>query len=97
MWLAVLGAVLTVPQAAFATRIGSTKYCTMMIVKPFTVVSVIVPLINDTLVLLAVTAGLVMNTHLDPTLKQGIRMAMYGNYLPAFSRAMLRDNQMYYL
>jgi hypothetical protein len=97
MWLAVLGAALTVPQAAFATRIGPTRYCTMMKVKPFTVVSVIVPLINDTLVLLAVTAGLVMNTHLDPTLKQGIRMAMYGNYLPAFSRAMLRDNQMYYL
>jgi hypothetical protein len=54
-------------------------------------------MINDTLVLLAITVGLAMNTYPEPTLKQGIRMAMYGDYLPAFSRAMLRDNQMYYL
>ena len=55
----------------------------------------IATLVNDTLVLLAVTVGLVMNTYLEPTLKQGIRTVMYA--LPAFSRAMLRDNQMYYL
>ena len=66
--------------------------------KPFGVVSVIIPLVNDTLVLLAVTIGLVTNTQLqDPTLKEGIRTVMYGDYLPAFSRAILRGNQMYYL
>ena len=97
MWFAVLGAALTATQAGFATRIGSTGYCITRTMKPFTIVCVIVPVVNDTLVLLAVTVGLAMNTHLEPTLKQGIRTAMYGDYLPAFSRAMLRDNQMYYL
>ena len=97
MWFAVLGAAITVTQAGFATRIGSTRYCTTKAMKPFVVVCVIGPLVYDTLVLLAVTVGLAMNTHLEPTLKQGIRTAMYGDYLPAFSRAMLRDNQMYYL
>jgi len=32
-----------------------------------------------------------MNTHRS-ILKEGIRTMMYGDYLPAFSRAMLRDN-----
>jgi hypothetical protein len=98
MWLAVLGSALTVPQAGFATRIGSMRYCTTRIIlQPFTVVCVIVSLVYDTLVLLALTVGFVMNTHRELTLKQGVRTMMYGDYLPAFSRTMLRDNQMYYL
>jgi hypothetical protein len=97
MWLAVVGAALTVPQAVFAERIGSTRYCINRGVKPFTVVTIIVSLVNDTLVLLVVTVGFVRNTHRDLTLKQGVRTMMYGDYLPAFSRAVLRDNQMYYL
>ena len=98
MWLGVVGAALTAPHAIFATSIGLTRYCTTGTVKPFAVpLCIIVPLVNDTLVLLGVTFGLVMNTYVEPTLKQGIRMVMYGDHLPAFSRAMLRDNQMYYL
>ena len=95
MWLAVLGAALTVPYSVFAVYIGSTRYCARR-VEPFAIVAVTVSLVNDTLVLLATTVGFVMNTH-QSTLKQGIRTMMYGDYLPAFSRAMLRDNQMYYL
>jgi DNA-binding IclR family transcriptional regulator len=98
MWLAVVGAASTAPLVVEWTSISSTGYCTDNVVKPFGVVSVIVPLVNDTLVLLAVTVGLVTNTHLqEPSLKEGIRTVMFGDYLPAFSRAMLRDNQMYYL
>ena len=97
MWLAVVGAALTVPHAVFAGRLGSTRYCTNRGVKPFTAATIIVSLVNDTLVLVAVTVGFVMNTHRELTLKQGMRTMMYGDYLPAFSRAVLRDNQMYYL
>ena len=97
MWLAVIGSVSVAPIAVSSTSIGSTGYCISNMLKPLGVMSVIVPLVNDTLVLLAVAFGLALNTHVDPTLKQGIRTAMYGDYLPAFSRAILRDNQMYYL
>ena len=97
MWLGVVGAALTAPQTVVSMGTNSMGYCISKTVKPFAVVCIIIPLVNDTLVLLAVTVGLVMNTHLEPTLKQGIRTVMYGDYLPAFSRAMLRDNQMYYL
>ena len=97
MWLAVVGAALTAPQTVVSMSISSTGNCISRTVKSFAVVCIIVPLVNDTLVLLAVTIGLVMNTQVEPTLKQGIGTVMYGDYLPAFSRAMLRDNQMYYL
>jgi chromate transport protein ChrA len=97
MWLAVTGAVSTAPRNVIVMSIGSTRYCISGTVKPFAVVCVVVPLVNDTLVLLAITVGLVMNTHVEPTFTQGIRTVMYGDYLPAFSRAILRDNQMYYL
>ena len=96
MWLAVLGAALTVPRAIFVMNIGPTRYCATRRVEPFAVVAVTVSLVNDTLVLLATTVGFVMHTH-QSTLKEGFRTMMYGDYLPAFSRAMLRDNQMYYL
>jgi hypothetical protein len=96
MWLAVLGAALAVTQAVTATSIGSTKYCTNKTVKPFLPMTIIVSLINDTLVFLVVTIGFAMNTH-QSTLKEGFRTMMYGDYLPAFSRAMLRGGQMYYL
>jgi hypothetical protein len=96
MWLAVLGGALTVPQAASAMSVGPKRYCATRRAESFGVASVIISLVNDTLVLLATTVGFVMNTH-QPTLKGGIRTMMYGDYLPAFSRAMLRDNQMYYL
>ena len=96
MWLAVLGAALTVPQAVSAMNADSTRYCTTRRAESFAIAPAIVSFVNDTLVLLATTVGFVMNTH-QPTLKGGIRTMMYGDYLPAFSRAMLRDNQMYYL
>ena len=97
MWLAVAGAAFLAPRTVVVVSIGSTRFCMGTIVKPFALVCMLIPLVNDTLVLLAVTVGLGMHTHLEPTLNQGIRTLMYGDYLPTFSRAMLRDNQMYYL
>ncbi|KIM36345.1 hypothetical protein M413DRAFT_31763 [Hebeloma cylindrosporum] len=97
MWLGVFGALFAAPQAMFATSTDSTRYCTSRRAKPFAMAFVIIPLVNDTLVFIAVTVGFVMSTHPEPTLQEGIRTVMYGDYLPAFSRAMLKDNQMYYL
>jgi hypothetical protein len=97
MWLAVAGAAFTAPRTLVASSIGSSNYCVGVTVKSFALVCIVIPFINDTLVLLAVTIGLGMHAHIEPNLKQGIRTVMYGDYLPAFSRAMLRDNQMYYL
>ncbi|KIM36340.1 hypothetical protein M413DRAFT_78414 [Hebeloma cylindrosporum] len=97
MWLGVVGAQIAAQEAVFTTNDGSSSYCTSKKAKPFVVVCVIIPVVNDTLVLLAVTIGFVMNTHLEPTLKHGMRTVIYGEYLPAFSKAMLRGNQMYYL
>ena len=79
------------PQAVSAMRIGPTRYCINRTRKPFAVVTIIVSLVNDTLVLLAVTVGFMMNTHRELTLKEGITTMMYGAYLPAFSKAILRE------
>lgn len=47
--------------------------------KLFALVCIVVPLVNDTLVLLGIPVGLGMHTHLEPSLKQGIMTVMYGD------------------
>jgi len=61
------------------------RFCTGMEItlKPFALVCIVVPLVNDTPVLLAVTVGLGIHTHLEPNSKQKIRTMIYGNYSPA--------------
>ena len=91
MWLSVAVMVSTASLfVAYSTNIGSMGLYIGYTAKCFSMVSVIVLLINDTLVFMAVMVGLVKNTHLEPTLKEGIRVVMYGNYLPAFSRAIIK-------
>ena len=58
-----------------------------------------IPLIYDTLVFLAITWRLSRNSY-DPgpnTLESGIKFLIFGDYLPVFSKALLRDGQAYYL
>ena len=60
-------------------------------------VSGIFPFFHDTFVFFAITLKLTKNTHKEITLRTGVRVALLGDYLPAFSRALLVDGQRYYL
>ena len=57
----------------------------------------IIPLIYDTLVFLAITWRLSCNSYDPCTLKSGLKILIFGNHLPLFSKAFLRDGQAYYL
>jgi len=54
-------------------------------------------MINDTLVFLAITWRLFRNSYVPRTLRSGIRIVILGDYLPAFSKVLLKDGQAYYL
>ncbi|KAF8961162.1 hypothetical protein BDZ97DRAFT_1829829 [Flammula alnicola] len=57
----------------------------------------IVPMVNDVLIFCAVTWKLMQNTHVKITLKKSMKIILFGHYLPAFSRTLLRDGQAYFL
>ncbi|KAF8961163.1 hypothetical protein BDZ97DRAFT_1227819 [Flammula alnicola] len=63
----------------------------------FVAAATIVPMANDVLIFCAVTWKLMQNTHVKITLKKGTRIILFGHYLPAFSRTLLRDGQAYFL
>ena len=66
-------------------------------VKPLAAAATIIPLVNDTLVFLAITGRIYCNSYAGRTLQVGVRILLFGDYLPAFSKAILQDGQAYYL
>jgi len=98
-WLAVVGACLTTTQGITGTNIGPTKYCLTGDVKGYVNAATIVPLINDTLVFLAITYQLMRHSYITQpnSMKTRLRICAFGDHLPAISRALLKDGQLYYL
>ena len=97
LWLAVLGTCITVTRSLTGINIGTTKYCLHFILKNFVSSACIVPLVNDTLIFFAISYRLMRNTHVVYDIKTGFRTFLFGDYLPAFSRSLFQDGQMYYL
>ena len=102
LWLAVLGGCLAILVDAFKpTRLDSTTdmipICFTSGVNLFVAAITIIPLINDTLVFLAISWRLYRNSYDPYTLNGGIRVLIFGDYLPVFSKVLLQDGQAYYL
>jgi len=99
MWLAVVAGCLTTTQGITGSNIGITNYCTTVKMEDYVEAGAIIPLINDTLIFLAITWRLmgiaaVDNVH---SFKTGFRILAFGDYMPSFSRAVKQDGQLYYL
>ena len=100
LWLAVLGGCLAFVIDVFdaPTPAPNTHaFCIKENISPFVAAATIIPLINDTLTFLAVTWRLFCNSYVRRTLKNGIRLLVFGDYLPVFSKVLLQDGQAYYL
>ncbi|KDR73143.1 hypothetical protein GALMADRAFT_72738 [Galerina marginata CBS 339.88] len=97
MWLAVVAGCLTVTQGVTGAHIGSTDYCINASLEGYVAAAAIIPLVNDTLIFLAISWRLMTNSHVEYTLKGGMRTLVFGDYMPAFSRSLLQDGQIYYL
>ena len=97
LWLAVVAACLTVIIGVDGVNIGPTRYCIDGEFKPYVTMATLTPLINDTCVFLAISFRLFCNSYARPTFKDGLRVFVFGDYLPMFSKTMLHDGQAYYL
>jgi len=95
MWLAVLVSCLTTTAGITGTYIGPTQYCITATMESYVEAAAIVPLVNDTLVFLAVSWRF-MGTE-RTFFKESFRVLTYGDYTSTLSGALLRDGQAYYL
>ena len=99
LWLAVLGGCLAFVVDVFdapSPTPNTHAFCIKENINPFAAAATIIPLINDTLTFLAITWRLLRNSYVH-TLNSGIRLVVFGDYLPVFSKALLQDGQAYYL
>lgn len=97
MWLAVLGASLTVVMSLTGVHIGNTKYCTFAGFQPYGSSSNIVIGVFDTCVFAAISWRLLANAPLASDTGNLGKFGLFGKYLPRFSRALLQDGQNYYM
>ncbi|KAG6867430.1 hypothetical protein C0993_002818 [Termitomyces sp. T159_Od127] len=96
LWLAVLGSSLTAATVASAMHLGPTNYCVNAKLKPYASAAPITFAINDTFVFLCISWRL-LSSALGRGRNSSIVSVILGNYLSAFSRALLHDGQVYYL
>ncbi|KAF5344034.1 hypothetical protein D9757_010062 [Collybiopsis confluens] len=96
LWLSTLAACLTIPFATYpdTTNIENTAYCVTVATKDFAVAAVVVPTVTDIIVFLAISYRLMSHGFTE---SRGIGNRILGRNLPAFSRALLRDGQKYFL
>ena len=102
MWVAVLGGCLAFICEVFLTvkvnpALKTTAICFNAAISPFIAAATIIPMINDTLIFIAVTWRLSRNSYDPDTIGNGVRTLIFGDYLPVFSKALLHDGQAYYL
>ncbi len=98
LWIAVLASCITVPFGGGAINIGDTRYCLTSELKAYTGAAGIVPTVHDTVVFLAVSYKLMSHSFVEPTGFRGnVQTFTLGTHLPAFSRALFRDGQLYYM
>lgn len=92
-----MAACVTVIVGVDGVNIGPTQYCIDGEVEAYVTAATIIPLVNDTFVFLAISWRLFSNSYARPTFKDGLRVLIFGDYMPMFSKAMLHDGQAYYL
>ena len=98
MWLAVVAGCVTATQGVTLVPLGTTSYCTNGKLDAYVITSGIIPLVYDTLVFIAITWRLVRGSCRGPTTRTGGMWSLiFGKHLPAFSRSLLQDGQVYYL
>ncbi|KAJ7222153.1 hypothetical protein GGX14DRAFT_558254 [Mycena pura] len=93
-WLSVLGTAALVPFIATAANIGPTDYCIDVNVKSYASAATITPLVHDTIIFVAISLRLFRNSYVT---RGNFRAFVTGEYLPQFSKALLKDGQLYYL
>ncbi|KAJ3511793.1 hypothetical protein NLJ89_g3893 [Agrocybe chaxingu] len=97
MWLSVVAGVLASTQGVLGAKIGPTRYCINVSMESYVSAGSIIPLVNDTFVFLAISWKLMKNSAISRPRIGKIKAFFRGHYLPAFSKGLLQDGQVYYL
>ncbi|KAJ6528739.1 hypothetical protein DFH09DRAFT_157256 [Mycena vulgaris] len=99
LWLTVVGTSMTIPFSGNAIRLGDPFKCVVVNVEVYTSSAGITFTVYDTLVFFAISYRLVSNFRYSEELAHGeqIRVFFSGASLPAFSKALFTDGQMYYM
>ncbi|KAF8877157.1 hypothetical protein CPB84DRAFT_1880991 [Gymnopilus junonius] len=99
-WLGVVRGSITIIEGVTGTHLGPTQFCLNIIAHEYIVASAIAGLVNDTTMFAAITykfgkANSASQAKNGPS--TGITRFFSGDALPAFSKAMLQNSQVYYL
>lgn len=97
MWVSVLAGCLTVTHGIVGGQIGNTDYCMNISIQDYVQAAAILPIVNDTLVFIAISWRLMLNSYLENSMKDGLSALICGVHIPPFSRSLLKDGQVYYL
>ncbi|KAF7353537.1 hypothetical protein MSAN_01543500 [Mycena sanguinolenta] len=97
LWLAVLGAGITLPLGIRGAHIGYTMQCIDTAVPAYTQVGLIMPLINDTAIFFAINYRILVHTVVADSFVARLRAFFGGRGLSALSRALLQSGQHFYL
>ncbi|KAF9257380.1 hypothetical protein L218DRAFT_879655, partial [Marasmius fiardii PR-910] len=99
LWLATIGATITVPVGLRASHIGTTQACLLTRVPSYIESSAITASINDSAVFLAITYRILMNSldKGDPSAQFKTFIGNGRSFLPTLSKNLLRSGQQYYL
>ena len=74
------------PQGIVGTNIGPTEYCTIASFQPYVSAATLIPLVNDTLVFLAISWRLMRNAHAENSLGTKFRTLAFAIIFLAFLR-----------
>ncbi|KAF7335936.1 hypothetical protein MSAN_02306900 [Mycena sanguinolenta] len=97
LWMAILGAGITVLLGISAAHIGPTMQCIIGAPPAKSEFTVIVPLINDTAVFLAINYRILAHTIVVDSSMARLRVFLGGKGLSTLSQALLRSGQHFYL
>jgi len=100
LWLALLACSIAMPFGISAYKIPLTGYC-IEVKTTFTYSLIdLSPFVHDTVIFMATSWAFISNSSAYQDgmfLKNGFRVLLFGKFLPAFSKSVLRDGQLYYL
>ncbi|KAF7373769.1 hypothetical protein MSAN_00588600 [Mycena sanguinolenta] len=96
LWIAVLGAGITVPLGVRGAHIGPTMQCIDTAIPADTEVAAIMPLINDTAIFLAINYRILAHTIVADSLLARLRVFFGGTGLSVLTQALLRSGQHFY-
>ncbi|KAJ6533990.1 hypothetical protein DFH09DRAFT_122872 [Mycena vulgaris] len=102
LWLAVVGTSMAIPFRTNAIGLGDPRHCVLVNIGAYTTASAIAGItltVYDTLAFFAISYRLVSNFWHSEELTRGeqVRTFFSGANLPAFSKALFTDGQMYYM